>query len=415
VLRHKPDEEAPVEGDVTRVLVGLDEYEVIDAVERDDGVLEVHVQVPRPEAACPGCGTFSARVKQRRRQEVRDGLSFERPTVLVWHKRRFRCDTPECRGSFTESTAQVPPRSRLTTRLRDAVGRAGRTRSTAEVAADYRIGWWTAWRAIAAAAAAAIAARPAAPPARLGLDETTFRRPQRFATGLVDLSTGELWDLVPGRSKAVVIDRLRRLDDEVLAGISDVVIDPFAGYKAAVRELVPTARRTADRFHVVRLANQAITDVRCRRQQELTGRRGRKHDPFYRARRDLLRARERLTDRQGARVQAALAADAPAEELWAAWIAKEGIRDLYAKTGRAEAEVFLDGWLQVFGACGIPELERLATTLGRWREEVLNYFDSRLTNGRTEGRNLTIKAVKRSGYGFRNFDNYRLRVLYRCS
>jgi transposase len=45
----------------------------------------------------------------------------------------------------------------------------------------------------------------------------------------------------------------------------------------------------------------------------------------------------------------------------------------------------------------------------------LNYFDSRLTNGRTEGRNLTIKAVKRSGHGFRNFDNYRLRVLYRCS
>lgn len=403
-----------MEGDATRVLVGLDEYEVIDALERDDGVLEVHVQVPRSEAPCPECGTFSSRVKQRRRQEVRDGLCFERPTVLVWHKRRFRCDTPDCRGSFTESTGQVPPRSRLTTRLCDAVGRAGRTRSTAEVAGAYRIGWWTAWGAIAAAATAAIAARPVAPPARLGLDETTFRRPQRFATGLVDLATGELWDLVPGRSKAVVIDRLRRLDDEHLAGIDDVVIDPFAGYKAAVRELAPGARRTADRFHVVRLANQAVTDVRCRRQQELTGRRGRKHDPFYRARRDLLRASERLTERQAARIHAAFAADAPAEELWAAWIAKEGIRDLYAKSDRAEAETFLDGWLEVFGACGIPELERLATTLGRWREEVLNYFDSRLTNGRTEGRNLTIKAVKRSGYGFRNFDNYRLRVLYRC-
>ncbi len=63
----------------------------------------------------------------------------------------------------------------------------------------------------------------------------------------------------------------------------------------------------------------------------------------------------------------------------------------------------------------IPELERLATTLGRWSEEILNYFDSGLTNGATEGRNLIIKAVKRSGFGFRNFDHYRLRVLYRCS
>ncbi len=51
----------------------------------------------------------------------------------------------------------------------------------------------------------------------------------------------------------------------------------------------------------------------------------------------------------------------------------------------------------------------------RWRSEVLNYFDSRLTNGPTEGRNLTIKSIKRSGHGFRNFDNYRPRVLYRCS
>src|SRR5690606_15900889 len=136
----------------------------------------------------------------------------------------------------------------------------------------------------------------------------------RFATGLIDLDTGRLWDLVPGRSKSVVAQRLAALDDHAVAAITDVVIDPFAGYKAAVRELAPDARRTADRFHIVRLANQAVTDVRCRRQQELTGHRGRKTDPFYRARRDLLRARERLTPRQAARVHAALGAD-PSDEL----------------------------------------------------------------------------------------------------
>src|SRR4051812_1686027 len=100
----------------------------MEAVERDDGVLEVHVEVARSEAPCPRCGTFTDRVKQRWCQRLRDGLSFERPTELVWHKRRFRCDTPGCRPTFTESTAQVPPRARLTTRLREALGRAGRTR-----------------------------------------------------------------------------------------------------------------------------------------------------------------------------------------------------------------------------------------------------------------------------------------------
>jgi transposase len=72
------------------VLVGLDEFEVIDAVEDDVGELVVTVRVPRPEAPCPGCGVFTGRVKQYRRQRVRDGLCFERPTVLVWIKRRFR-------------------------------------------------------------------------------------------------------------------------------------------------------------------------------------------------------------------------------------------------------------------------------------------------------------------------------------
>jgi transposase len=403
-----------LEDDVTRVLAGLGEYRVLDACEDDDGVLVITVEVRRNEAPCPHCGVFSARVKQRTIQCVRDGLSFGRRTVLRWLKRRFRCDTPGCVGSFTESTTLVPPRSRLTSRLRRAIAEAGRSRSTATVAGRFGVGWSTAWSAIAAAAAAYIASLPAAPPERLGLDETTFRRPQRFATGLVDLDTGRLWDLVPGRSKSVVVQRLQALEPDQLAGIGDVVIDPFAGYKAAVRELTPDARRTADRFHIVRLANAAVTDVRCRRQQEMTRRRGRKGDSFHRARRDLLRARDRLTDRQAARVADALSAD-PTGQLHAAWAAKEGIRDLYTQPDRAAAEVFLDDWTTAFATCAIVELERLATTIGRWRAEVLNYFDSGLTNAATEGRNLIIKSVKRSGHGFRNFDNYRLRVLYRCA
>ena len=79
-------------GDVTRVLSGLGEFEATGAVESAGG-LEVSVRVARPDAACPRCGVFSRRVKEYRTQRVRDGLSFERPTVLVWTKRRFRGST----------------------------------------------------------------------------------------------------------------------------------------------------------------------------------------------------------------------------------------------------------------------------------------------------------------------------------
>ena len=75
-------------------------------------------------------------------------------------------------------------------------------------------------------------------------------------TGLIDLDTGRLWDLVEGRSKAVLAARLRALGPAV-GLIEHVVIDPYAGYKAAVRELAPNAMRVADRFHIERLSCRA--------------------------------------------------------------------------------------------------------------------------------------------------------------
>ncbi len=63
----------------------------------------------------------------------------------------------------------------------------------------------------------------------------------------------------------------------------------------------------------------------------------------------------------------------------------------------------------------VEELSRFARTIRQWEGQFLNYFDSRATNARSEARNLIIKNVKRSGFGFRSFDNCRLRVLYRCA
>ena len=396
-----------------RVLVGLDEFEVTGAVERGDGVLEVQVRCRREQAACPSCGTFSGRVKQRRVQRVRDLHSFARPVVLVWDKRRFRCDTPGCVKTFTESTAEVPARERLTERLRGGVAAAALDRSTAAVAKSFRVGWHTAWGAVAAAASARLAARPPAPPRRIGVDETTFRRPRRFMTGIVDLETSRMWDMFEGRSKAAPANRLRTLGDAA-AAIEAVVIDPFAPYRAAVRELLPHAVHVADRFHIERLANQALTDARCRIQQELTGHRGRKHDPLHTARRDLTRAQERPTERGQQRLQAAFDAD-DTLDLKSAWILKEALRDLYDSTSRRQAERELADWHRWATVYDVEETNRLAGTLRQWQTEILAYFDTGLTNGATEGRNLIVKQVKRQGFGYTNPDNYRLRVLYRCA
>ena len=93
---------------------------------------------------------------------------------------------------------------------------------------------------------------------------------------------------------------------------------------------------------------------------------------------------------------------------------KEALRDVYEAADRIDAQVALAEWYEIVEDYDVPALP-LATTVSGWGFEILNWFDSRLTNGPTEGRNLIIKAVKRSGFGFRNFNHYRFRVLYRCS
>jgi transposase len=97
------------------------------------------------------------------------------------------------------------------------------------------------------------------------------------------------------------------------------------------------------------------------------------------------------------------------------WIAAQDLRRIYRCRNRAEAAEALYRWMVHCSDAGVPELVRLATTIDSWREEFLAYFDTGgVSNGPTEAMNLLIKKIKRVGHGFRDFDNYRLRLLLHC-
>jgi hypothetical protein len=125
---------------------------------------------------------------------------------------------------------------------------------------------------------------------------------------------------------------------------------------------VPDARRTADKFHILRLANAAETEVRGRRQQDLAGQRGRTADPMYAARRDVLRARHNLTERGWARLTAALAVDLDLD-LDCAWVMKEALGGLYDAADRVDAQVALAEWYSIIEDDDMPELSRRAITV----------------------------------------------------
>jgi transposase len=262
--------------------------------------------------------------------------------------------------------------------------------------------------------------------AAVGVDETAFTAatatsPTEFVTGIVDLTrrpggVARLLDVVEGRSAAALSCWIAQREPGWRAGVIAASLDPYRGYAAALRTELPEAVRVLDAFHVTRLGFAAVDDVRRRIQQELTGHRGRRHDPLYRIRRVLRRGYEHHSERSWARLLAGLdAGDTTDEQLAKTWIAAQELRLLYRCPDRARAEQHLYAWLVHCADAGVPELQRLAYTIDAWRHELLAYFDTdRISNGPTEAINLLIKKIKRVGHGFRNFDNYRLRLLLHC-
>lgn len=410
------------DGSAATAMLGLDGF-VLLAVSARDGELEQAIETIAVEVACRRCGVL-ARLHDRRASWVRDLPAGGRPVTLVWVKRVWRCMEARCpAATWTETSAAIRPRACLSERARaEACRRVGQDgHSVTQVAAAFGVGWATVMSAVRDYG------RPLVDDpdrtegvAALGVDETAFLAANAahhtiFATGIVDLRGRRLLDIVSGRSGSIVAQWISAQDLAWRHGITAAALDPFRGYARALATSLPDAVRVLDAFHVIRLGFAAVDDVRRRVQQETTGHRGRREDPLYGIRRVLRRGAEHLSPHAWARLLTSLEGGDVDAQVSTAWIVAQDLRLIYRSRDRAQAEHRLFAWLLCCADSGIPELRRLARTIDSWRTELLAYFDTGgVSNGPTEAMNLLIKKIKRVGHGFRNFDNYRLRLLLHC-
>ena len=251
----------------------------------------------------------------------------------------------------------------------------------------------------------------------IGVDETGFSKakPQvstRFVSAVVDITRPRVLDLFEGRHAP---QHDRWLTDQPAAwkaGIEVTVCDLHEPFRRALGKHFGDAITVADPFHVVGVATRALDKVRRRVQNETLGHRGRTADPLYRARKLLTKAAERLDEHGTAKLRGLLAAGDPDGHVHAAWRAKECLRDLYTLAADPDvAAAWLDGIIEDCATDTPPELRSMGGTLKRWRDQILHWHITGASNGPTEALNLLIKKIKRVGHGFRNFNNYRLRVL----
>lgn len=384
-----------------RISLRLPQLRVLEQRQRD-GLIEVEVMYRRPFATCPACSYHTRNVHDCRRQKKLDIPVHGQTLILVLHRRRFRC--PECHKVFTEPDEICGWRRRTTERLRKQLYEEARHQTVKQVARVYGVGQRFVRECFANHSARQIERSGVTKdtPEILGMDEFSVRKGRRYQTLFCDLRLRRRLEVVDGRNKDSAKSYLDKLAEPEKVKV--VVMDMHGPYRAAVEECLPKAEIVADKMHVVGLVNRALDKVRRRVQG-----RGKKEKPeVYEGRYVLLCDPADLNEKEKRQLDKLLR-DYP--ELRRAWKLKEDFRRWFREADLRGARLELNAWEREVEAGGPAEYRELSRTLARWREQILNYFRYRVTNGYLEGNNNRTKAIQRQAYGYRNTGNLRLRIL----
>jgi len=241
---------------------------------------------------------------------------------------------------------------------------------------------------------------------RLGIDEHSISGRKKMALLVVELVSSTPIAVLYTHKKEEFLRFLDTIPSYAKRKIDEVVIDLNQGYKNAIRKALPQVRVVADPFHVVRDANKRLDDERRIAEEVyfvLEGRRIRI------PKRLLMMGQEKLRGRKKQKVDEILSQH---DNIRVFYHFKERIRSLYKATTYTEAERILEGIIEEMRSYKMwPALRRWQRSLERWKEEILNHFISKSSNGKVEGYNVVVKLLKRISFGMRNTELYAKKIM----
>ena len=374
---------------------------VVHAVRRSE---QIHVWAkPDKRATCPRCAGDRVRIKATHHRTLKHTRQGNRLMVLHLAVPKYHCTA--CNRYFRQQFPGIRPRRRATETYRLEVFEAhdGGV-SQRKLTRTHQIGSATVerwYQSFVKQRVSELSGRSC--PQVLGIDEHFFTRKNGYATTLVDLKNHKVFDVVLGRSEASLRGYLRRLPGREQVRV--IVMDLSETYRAIARRYFPNALIVADRFHVVRLVNQHFLKL-----WQIQDPEGRKH-------RGLLSLMRRhacnLTESQRSRLAQYLKGYPVLQALYQA--KQHLMKFLLLKNVHAkQARRLLPRFLALIGQFTDSPARTLAATLTSWLEPIARMWRFSRSNGITEGFHTKMEMLSRRAYGFRNFENYRLRVLAQC-
>jgi transposase len=243
------------------------------------------------------------------------------------------------------------------------------------------------------------------------MDEIALRKGQEdYVVVLVDLEQRIPIGFVASRKQAEISKVLLEWGREILDQIIEVSIDLSGNYKSLVQKVLPNAEIVADRFHVMKIVNEELnaTQNQIKKANESNPKpvdQARVIEALKQSKYALLKPEETLTERQKAKLDE-IKNTIP--DLAKMHHYKESFRSIFE-----ESKDWTDGAFQLLDWLAEAQdiFKDSVKTICRWFGEITGYFENQTTSGAVEGINNKLKLIKRSGYGFRNFDNFQLRCL----
>ena len=241
---------------------------------------------------------------------------------------------------------------------------------------------------------------------QIAIDEICIGRGHRYLTVVLDLLSGAVVFVGKGKGAEALLPFWRRLR-AAHARLEAVAMDMSAAYIQAVQTWCPQAHIVFDHFHIVKLLNDKLTELRRDLHRQLKD--DLHKDVLKGTRWLLLKNPENLDPARDepARLEEALRLNAP---LATAYYLKEDLRQLWEQPHKLAAENFLIRWYERALASGIRVLQQFARTLAAHKFGILAWYDYPISTGPLEGTNNKIKTMQRQAYGFRDQEFFNLKI-----
>jgi transposase len=359
---------------------------VIDVSITPEAII-VTVRLRRRRRICAGCGQtgrqlqiHGRRVKRWRHLDL--GASR---CVIECELRRLRC--PAC-GIHLEPVPWARPDAHHTRDFENVVAWLAQQMAKTQITRLLRVGWGTVGRIVTRVVADQLDEGRLSGLVAIGCDEISYRRGQRYLTSVVDHESGAIVWCAAGRNAAT----LQRFFDELgdrRESIRAVSIDMAGGYAKAIRDNIPEAEICFDPFHVVRLGQRAVDQVRRDEWNAHDRSRTKTGKWIKNTRWSLLKSPDKQSIRQLALLGEVAQANQP---MFRAFLLKEELRLLYHLEDPALAPAHLDAWLAWASRSRLAPFVRLARTIRRHRAGILAAIRLGLSNGRLEGLNSRVSS-----------------------